>query len=480
MREVAPGCVVHAFEANPQIHAKNRERLEKQGIRYWNVAISDQSGRTVVYAPRTLSRAYIGGDIVPASIIEGDDTGKTSLLRRNEDATYAEFEVEATTLDGFVDTHVPDWHDRVVFLWVDVEGAGDRVLAGGKRLLSRTRAIFLETEGFAFWQGQADSGTVVTQLIRAGFVPVARDREYRDKQFNILFVHQDAIGHILPQLFDSGAALRLCYGAETKVTPPPPVAPGGLFRPSISLGVALQGEIPVVIPCFNAVTYVRGMVEQLRARGLRRLILVDNASTYPAMREFLSAPGPGVTVIAQAENKGPRDIFLDPVSLALLPQIFCVTDPDLVLNPAMPEDFLAQLAALTERHSVGKAGLAIDIADRGEMRQEDFLIGDRHWKIWEWEEQFWQKPLEPLPGGDPVFKADIDTTFALYNKRHFDSSQPLKAVRVAGRYTCRHLPWYQNVELPTEEERFYRSHARHSYYLRDDAGEPGQSVSETI
>ena len=36
VREVAPGCVVHAFEANPRIHAKNRDRLETQGIRYWN------------------------------------------------------------------------------------------------------------------------------------------------------------------------------------------------------------------------------------------------------------------------------------------------------------------------------------------------------------------------------------------------------------------------------------------------------------
>ncbi len=68
----------------------------------------------------------------------------------------------------------------------------------------RTRAIFLETEGFEFWQGQAESrDIVVTRLIRAGFLPVARDREFGDKQFNILFVHQDILGHVLPQFFDS-------------------------------------------------------------------------------------------------------------------------------------------------------------------------------------------------------------------------------------------------------------------------------------
>jgi Glycosyltransferase 61/Glycosyl transferase family 2 len=277
------------------------------------------------------------------------------------------------------------------------------------------------------------------------------------------------VNNILPDLArrpDSGPNTTC---SETKVSAaPPPPEETTLFHPYLSISAGLQAEIPVVIPCFNAVTYARGMVEQLRARGLRRLILVDNASTYAPMREYLAAPGPGVTVIAQAENKGPHDAFLDPASLALMPQFFCLTDADLLLNPAMPEDFLAQLAALTESLSIGKAGLAIDIADRATMRQEDFLIVGQYRKIWDWEEQFWLEPLEPLPGGDPVFRAEIDTTFALYNKRFFDKSNFLKAVRVAGRYTCRHLPWYNDIGLPPEEEQFYRSHAQHSYYLGDD------------
>jgi FkbM family methyltransferase len=227
VRGTAPGCEVHAFEANPQIHAKHRVRLQAQGVQYWNLAITDHVGDVVLYAPRTLSRAYIGGEVVPASIVEGEDTGKTSLLRRNEEATYAEFKVEATTLDAFADAHLPDWRHRAIFLWVDVEGAGDRVFAGGKRLLSRTRAIFLETEGFEFWKDQADCGAIVSQLLRAGFLPVARDREYGDKQFNILFVHQDVIGRVLPQIFNRRAPLQLCREAEPKVTAAPLSPVGG-------------------------------------------------------------------------------------------------------------------------------------------------------------------------------------------------------------------------------------------------------------
>ncbi len=278
VREAAPACPVHAFEANPQIYAKNRARLEQHGVRFWNLAVGDHVGRTIVYAPRTLSRAYVGGEVVPASITEGEDTGKTSLLRRNEDATYAEFEVRATTLDAFVSTHVPDWRDRTAFLWIDVEGAADRVLAGAKGLLSRTRVILLEIERFDFWQNQADCGTVVTRLIRAGFLPLARDREYGDKQFNILFVHQDAVGQILPRLFDCRGPLRSRGIPEAGACEKPrgnEASPR--CRTYLSLGAALGSDVPVIIPCFNAVTYTRGMVEQLRALGLQRLFLVDNA-----------------------------------------------------------------------------------------------------------------------------------------------------------------------------------------------------------
>jgi FkbM family methyltransferase len=142
VRAALPNCTIHAFEANPQIYTKNRNKLLEQGINFWNLAIGDQIGTTLVYAPLTLSRAYVGGEVVPASIAEDENTGKTSLLLRDEEATYTEFKVQATTLDAFVDAHVPDRRGRVAFLWVDVEGASDRVLLGSRRLLAQTSAIF--------------------------------------------------------------------------------------------------------------------------------------------------------------------------------------------------------------------------------------------------------------------------------------------------------------------------------------------------
>jgi glycosyltransferase involved in cell wall biosynthesis len=234
-----------------------------------------------------------------------------------------------------------------------------------------------------------------------------------------------------------------------------------------SVASYLQADVPVFVPCFNNPTYTAQMVSQLRELGFRRVVLVDGGSTYPPMRELLAAPGDGVSVVTLPNNQGPQHLLRDAAALALMPRHFCITDPDLVFNPAMPADFLGDLAALAVRERVGKAGLALDLSDSDAMRNEPFLIQDRSWQIWEWEAQFWRDELEPLrPGGDPVYRADVDTTFALYDRDFFDPERCYDAVRLAGRFTCRHLPWYRARELPQEEEDFYRNTERFSSYFR--------------
>jgi hypothetical protein len=110
------------------------------------------------------------------------------------------------------------------------------------------------------------------------------------------------------------------------------------------------------------------------------------------------------------------------------------------------------------RERVGKAGLALDLSDREAMRKEPIQIGERTWQIWEWEEQFWRDELPPLrPCGDPVYRAAVFTSFALFDKTYLAPDRFLVALRVAGRFTCLHLPWYRARQLREEYECFYRS-----------------------
>jgi hypothetical protein len=344
------------------------------------------------FAPLTLSRRYEDGEIVPATVVETENTGKTSLLLRNEEATYQQFEVESQTLDSFLKSEMTAGSDSTYFLWIDVEGAAEKVLAGADKTLRETLAIFIETENVDFWKDQKNAGDIAGLLIRKGFVPVARDREYGDKQFNVLFVNGRAIEKMHQALFDARSNIRACMGPPTEVATPterenerphPRIsAPTDLRNASgkttfPSVRACMQTEIPVLIPCFNNPTYLQNMVKQLRALRFRNIIVVDNASTYPPMMEYLSSLSRELTVVLLDENKNARySTFLDEKNYALLPQYFCVTDPDLEFNAQLPSDFLAELVCLTEKHAVGKAGFSLDISDRSRLREDDFLIGD--------------------------------------------------------------------------------------------------------
>jgi hypothetical protein len=232
-----------------------------------------------------------------------------------------------------------------------------------------------------------------------------------------------------------------------------------------SLAACLVAEIPVFVPVFNNPTYAANMLRQLKDLGIRNIFFVDNASTYPGMINFLERVAGETTVIRLPENKGPYDLVLSETNYACLPDIFCVTDPDLEFNKNMPRDFLFDLLNLTNKFGLGKAGLALDLSDRQKMHEEKFLFGEHYFHIWEWEGQFWHEPVDKLADGSTVFKAKIDTTFALYNKKYFKREHFWDALRVAGPYTCRHLPWYKDTGLPLPEEDHYRATQKFSYYM---------------
>ena len=429
-KEVAPGSEVYAFEANPEIYKLHRTRLENAGVRYLNLAINERSGEVTVYAPCTLSKAWDNGRIVNASITEPSDTGKTSLLHRNEAATYREFTVASRSLDDFFATKVRDSRACRFALWIDVEGAAELVLLGAETVLATTVAIFVELEGYPFWREQRTAERAIEFLMERGFVPVARDREYGDDQFNVLFVrttYRDALDDLARR---------------------PRVHP--------------LRDVPVLIPVFNNPTYLRKMIEQLRGVGLPNIIVVDNGSEYPPFLDYLDSLEGKLSVVRLKENSGPRRLFSDAALYDHLPQYFCLTDPDLEFNPDLPSDFLQHLTDLTTRYRVGKAGFSLDISDPEKMIAAPFQIGEERYRIWEWEAQFWQTRLEEKD--DPAYRASIDTTFAVYNKEFFCAENFLDAIRVAGRYTARHLPWYADHRLPSEEADFYRASSKHSFY----------------
>lgn len=164
-----PGCSVVAFEANPDNHAHfaGIRQFEQHGVQYLNLALTDTPGPIEFHV-----ESKDGSTIL----------GHSSTLQRSEASDRS---VSPVTVEGVrLDDHTPE--AARVAMWVDVEGAADQVLRGSPRNLAACDAIKVEVEEEEFWKGQALSTDLVSQLLTAGMVPVARDIEYPG-QYNIVF-----------------------------------------------------------------------------------------------------------------------------------------------------------------------------------------------------------------------------------------------------------------------------------------------------
>ena len=63
----------------------------------------------------------------------------------------------------------------------------------------------------------------------------------------------------------------------------------------------------------------------------------------------------------------------------------------------------------------------------------------------------WKKRIALNPD---IYRADVDTTFAVYNKKYFQKNR-VKALRIGSNYTCVHLPWMKYDKIKNKELNLY-------------------------
>ncbi len=208
----------------------------------------------------------------------------------------------------------------------------------------------------------------------------------------------------------------------------------------------MSADVPVLIPVRDRVTPLRQLVDWLEGAGHQELWLIDNASTYPPLLDYLASTAHDVVRLDR--NLG----HLSPWLSGTAPRVahgrhLVISDPDVVPDPGCPPDAVARFRELLDRHpDVDKVGFGLRIDD---LPSSYPLAGD----VREWELRFWRDEVEP-----GVFRADIDTTFALYrplDRRHDES----RALRTGPPYVARHLPWYLDADDLSAEDRYYREHA---------------------
>jgi hypothetical protein len=220
---------------------------------------------------------------------------------------------------------------------------------------------------------------------------------------------------------------------------------------NVSNSTYKNSTIPIFIISYNQYTFVKSTVDQL-LKYSSKIYIIDNKSTYPPLVDYLKSIEDKVNVLYMDQNYGHKVYMRDEI-IKLGGDKYIITDPDLLFNPKLPQNFIDILSDLSDTYKTGKIGFALDISNNINL---NIKAADNNQIIVNWESQFWKNKIDN-PDYE-LYNADIDTTFVLINSKYYEPDS-YKAIRVAGDFTCVHKPWVigYEKELLDGELSYYRN-----------------------
>ena len=206
-------------------------------------------------------------------------------------------------------------------------------------------------------------------------------------------------------------------------------------------------SIPIILLNRDRLTTTERLVDQLVMLGYDDITILDMDSTYPELLAWYDSC-PYIKIIWH-KNTGHKALWSDNILKEYFSQYpwVAISDSDIELNQGTPRGFIEELVSIAKDYRVDKAGLAIRIDDipESEYSQSIHAIEDRYWL---------RRLKHPTR---KVYDAILDTTFSVVRTDTPYMWGP--AVRVAGMFTCRHIPWYNDFKNLSEEEQYYIEHA---------------------
>lgn len=218
-------------------------------------------------------------------------------------------------------------------------------------------------------------------------------------------------------------------------------------QPKFRANVTDVTSTPVFINLRDRVEPLKQLVTWLEKCGIKNIYFVDNDSTYEPLVTFLAnTPHQVIELGRNGMHKAPWESFA--IRFIAKEKPYIVSDPDITPTDETPTTTINRLYEVLAKYpQVNKVGVALKIDDI----PEHYALRD---SVIQWESRFWEKSLELEPN---VFKADVDTTLALYRPGTWWFLSP--SARIAGKYSMRHEPWYQSLDNPTEDMLYYRARA---------------------
>jgi glycosyltransferase involved in cell wall biosynthesis len=203
-------------------------------------------------------------------------------------------------------------------------------------------------------------------------------------------------------------------------------------------------QIPIVIINYNQLHTVKLLIEWLQQNGYHNIHILDNDSDYQPLLDFYTDTN--VNVIRLERNYGHMALWSIPdIIKRFFKGYYVATDADIVPDEDCPDNFMAEfIDVLAEHPQVTKVGFGLrtdDIPDYYPLKNE----------VIKWEARYWK---EKVAGN--LYKANIDTTFALYRPYSYQVYEHfLLGIRTGAPYMARHLSWYQNPQNLTHEQEYY-------------------------
>ena len=205
-------------------------------------------------------------------------------------------------------------------------------------------------------------------------------------------------------------------------------------------------SIPIIITSFNQLFYLEQLVTFLQKYNYKKIIIIDNNSTYQPLLDYFNTIESTVTIHRLNENFG-HLVFWKNIELykKYSKGYYIVTDADIVPVQECPEDFVLHFKKILDKNLlITKVGFSLKIDDIPESNPNKQ-------KVIDWEKQFWRNQNKE---GDYITL--IDTTFALYRANYqYNENDFFKAVRTQEPYHVRHGGWYLDAKNLTKEQVYY-------------------------
>jgi hypothetical protein len=212
-------------------------------------------------------------------------------------------------------------------------------------------------------------------------------------------------------------------------------------------------SIPVYVNNRDRMTSTKALCEWLLKAGTKKIIILDNASTYEPLLGWYSSLPEGVEVI-KGPNAGPWG-FWDSHKHLTQTVPYVVTDSDCVPSECCPLDLVDRLfGLLRDNPGCGKVGPGLRLSSIPDISRDFITNGDG--KGWEGEGVFWKRRHSVA-----AFYAPLDTTFSLYEAYSPWVPAGWQNLRMDHPYLVEHVPWL--IQELTEEEKYYRDHVDNAW-----------------